>query len=82
MKKISLAVSAVILFAVAAQAEDKKHENEINTEALVATKCVICHEAYDPANYTKEEWDAYADQMGLIAQLSDEEKQALKDMKQ
>lgn len=81
MKKLSLAIYAVILLGVTAQAENHE-KNKVNTEALVATKCVICHEAYDPANYTKEEWDAYADQMGLIAQLSDEEKQALKDMKQ
>ncbi|MFV0320871.1 MAG: hypothetical protein ACK5LE_00615 [Alphaproteobacteria bacterium] len=81
MKKISLAVSAVILLALTAYAEDKKHEDKISTEALVATKCIICHEAYDPANYTKEEWDTYADQMGLISQLSAEEIQALKDMK-
>lgn len=75
MKKTALLLSVTALLTVTAQAE-------VDANAVMTTKCGICHEVYDPANYEKEAWDTYADQMGLIAQLSAEEIQALKDIKQ
>ncbi|MFV0320872.1 MAG: hypothetical protein ACK5LE_00620 [Alphaproteobacteria bacterium] len=76
MKKITIFLSVLMVTStMAAQAE-------INTTEILNTKCSTCHATPDATQYSQSEWDERINVMSVYAQLSDEEKQALKNIKE
>lgn len=74
MKKITIFLPILMLTnMMVAQAE-------VDTTEILNTRCAACHATPDPSQYSKADWDERIDVMSVYAQLSDEEKQAIKNI--
>ncbi|MFV0431135.1 MAG: hypothetical protein ACK5MJ_03030 [Alphaproteobacteria bacterium] len=74
MKKLIIPLSISLMAAFATHAE-------VDTNTILNSKCSSCHATPKADGYSKADWDQYMDKMQPFAQISDGEKQALKDLK-